>query len=154
MGRLFKTTAFKLSLIFLLIFTLFAGSLIGYFAYSSYRLMTRQTNETVQAEIVALSEQFRQGGIRRLVNAVERRSRRPSASLYLVLNERGQYIAGNVAELDQGVLRYQGRVPHPVRYKRFDQEIDDRRGKGPPDPPRTTPASSSRGRFRLPDNTP
>ena len=117
----------------LLIFTLFAGSLIGYFAYSSYRLMTRQTNETVQAEIVALSEQFRQGGIRRLVDAVERRSRRPSASLYLVLNERGQYIAGNVAELDQGVLRYQGRVPHPVRYKRFDQEIDDRRGKGPPD---------------------
>ncbi|MGE3246516.1 MAG: HAMP domain-containing protein, partial [Beijerinckiaceae bacterium] len=58
----------------------------------------------IEAEINGLSEQYAQGGIRRLVFVVDRRTRQPNASLYLVTNFQGLSITGNVAALPAGVL--------------------------------------------------
>ncbi len=84
LGKLLRTTAFKLTLVYLVIFALFAIFLLGYFAWNTRRLITDQITQTVDAEITGLAEQYRQGGIRRLVFIVDARSRRPGSSLYLV----------------------------------------------------------------------
>ena len=104
LGKLFRTTTFKLTLVYLTVFALFAAFLLGYFALNTRRLITEQITDTVNAEITGLSEQYRLGGIRRLVVVVDNRSRRPGSSLYLVTTFNGQALAGNVTALAPGIL--------------------------------------------------
>lgn len=118
-GKLFRTTAFKLSLIYLLVFSIFAAALIIYFARNTSLLLTHQLTQTVEAEVQGLREQYRVGGIRRLVDVIQLRSSRPGASLYLVTDPRGNPLAGNVGEVPIGVLDEPGRFP--IEYKRFDE---------------------------------
>src|SRR5437588_12111275 len=84
LGKLLRTTLFKLSLVYLTVFALFAAFLIGYFAWTTSSVITRQITETIEAEIIGLSELYNQGGIRRLLLLVDARSRRPGSNLYLV----------------------------------------------------------------------
>jgi signal transduction histidine kinase len=104
LGKLLRTTAFKLTLFYLGIFVLFAASLLGYFALNTRRLITEQITATVNGEVSGLSEQYGQGGLRRLVIVVDVRSRRPGSSLYLVTTPSGEGLAGNVGSLQPGVL--------------------------------------------------
>ena len=104
LGKLLRTTAFKLTLFYLGIFILFAASLLGYFALNTRRLITEQITATVNGEVNGLSEQYGQGGLRRLVVVVDVRSRRPGSSLYLVTTPSGEGLAGNVGSLEPGVL--------------------------------------------------
>jgi hypothetical protein len=108
LGKLLRTTAFQLTLVYLAIFILFAASLLGYFALNTRRLITEQITSTVTGEINGLSEQYAQGGIRRLVIVVDLRSRRPGSSLYLVTTPTGEGLAGNVGSLEPGVLDHPG----------------------------------------------
>src|SRR5258707_14141317 len=95
LGKLFRTTAFKLSLAYLVVFALFAACLLAYFAWNTGRLITGQITETIAGEINGLAEQYNQGGLRRLVLIIEARSRRPGSNLYLVTTPAGQGPAGN-----------------------------------------------------------
>ena len=104
LGKLLRTTAFKLTLVYLGIFVLFAASLLAYFALNTRRLITEQITATVNGEVNGLSEQYGQGGLRRLVTVVDVRSRRPGSSLYLVTTPSGEGLAGNVGSLEPGVL--------------------------------------------------
>ena len=49
-GKLIRTTAFRLTLVYLLLFALFAASLLGYFAWNTRRMITQQISTTVDAE--------------------------------------------------------------------------------------------------------
>ncbi len=104
LGKLLRTTAFRLTLAYLTVFALFAAFLLGFFALNTRRLITEQITNTVNAEITGLSEQYQQGGIRRLVLIIEVRSRRPGSSLYLVTTPTGEGLAGNVGSLEPGTL--------------------------------------------------
>ncbi len=108
LGKLLRTTAFKLTLVYLLIFILFAASLLGYFALNTRRLITEQITNTVAGEIRGLTEQYDQGGLRRLFATVEVRSRQPGSSLYLVTTPNGEGLAGNISALEPGVLDHPG----------------------------------------------
>jgi signal transduction histidine kinase len=119
LGKLFRTTTFKLTLVYLTVFALFAAFLLGYFALNTRRLITEQITDTVNAEITGLSEQYRQGGIRRLVIAVDERARRPGSSLYLVTTFTGEALAGNVTALQPGTLDNPGWTE--TTYRRLDE---------------------------------
>jgi signal transduction histidine kinase len=108
LGKLFRTTAFKLTIVYLIVFALFAGFLLGYFAWNTRRLITEQITETVDGEIRGLTEQYRLGGIRRLVFAIDGRARRPGSNLYLVTTAAGEGLAGNVGSLATGILETPG----------------------------------------------
>jgi signal transduction histidine kinase len=108
LGKLFRTTAFKLTLVYLVVFALFAAFLLAYFALNTRRLITDQITQTVDAEIAGLAEQYNIGGIRRLVIVIENRSRRPGSSLYLVTTFSGETLAGNVGSLPPGLLNDNG----------------------------------------------
>ena len=119
LGKLFRTTTFKLTLVYLTVFALFAAFLLGYFALNTRRLITEQITETVNAEITGLSEQYRIGGIRRLVIVIDARARRPGSSLYLVTTFNGDALAGNVTALAPGILDNPGWTE--TAYRRLDE---------------------------------
>ncbi|HEY0566643.1 MAG TPA: ATP-binding protein [Xanthobacteraceae bacterium] len=108
LGKLLRTTAFRLTLVYLTIFAVFAACLVLYFAWSTHRLISEQITATVDAEITGLDEQYREGGIRRLVMTVEGRARQPGSNLYLVTTFAGESVAGNVGSLAPGVLERSG----------------------------------------------
>ena len=119
LGKLFRTTTFKLTLVYLTVFALFAAFLLAYFALNTRRLIDEQITDTVNAEITGLSEQYRQGGIRRLVIVIDARARRPGSSLYLVTTFTGQPLAGNVTALQPGILDKPGWTE--TLYRRLDE---------------------------------
>jgi signal transduction histidine kinase len=120
--NLFRTTAFKLTAIYLVIFALFAGFVLGYVAWNARRLLDDQIRSTIDAEIRGLAEQQRLGGIRRLINIIERRSRAPGASLYLVATPVGERVAGNVEALPPGALDRPGE--NEIEYSRSSDTVD------------------------------
>lgn len=117
-GKVIRTTAFRLTVVYLLLFMLFAVSLVGYFAWNTRRMITDQITETVNAEITELRQSHQEGGLRGLVDAIEGRALRPGANLYLITTSSGQAIAGNIAALDPGAM---GRVGwSEIFYQRLD----------------------------------
>jgi signal transduction histidine kinase len=104
LGKLVRSTAFRLTLVYLLVFALYAAALLAYFALNTGRLITEQITETVDDEIAELTEQYTIGSWRQLTTIVENRSLRPGSSLYLVTAPSGQAIAGNVGSLGPGVI--------------------------------------------------
>lgn len=123
--RFFRTTAFKLSAVYLAVFTLFAAFLIGYIAKNTGQLLGSQVGETVDAELKGLADQYRAGGIRRLSRVIDRHSRRPGASLYLVTTFDGTRIAGNVEDIPLRVIENPDPRLRPVSYSRLGDPEDD-----------------------------
>ncbi len=119
-GKLVRSTAFRLTLVYLVVFALYAAALLAYFALNTGRLITEQITETVDAEIAGLVEQYTVGGLRQLILIVENRSLRPGSSLYLVTAPTGQALAGNVGSLAPGVLDKTGWSE--TVYRRLDEQ--------------------------------
>jgi signal transduction histidine kinase len=119
LGKLLRTTAFQLTLVYLVVFALFAAFLLGYFALNTRRLINEQIVGIVDTELQLLNTQFNQAGIRRLVGIVDVRSRRPGSSLYLVTTPTGEGLAGNVGSLEPGILESEGWVE--TAYRRLEE---------------------------------
>jgi signal transduction histidine kinase len=124
LGKLLRTTAFKLTLVYLGIFVLFAASLLAYFALNTRRLITEQITSTVDGEINGLSNIYAQGGIRRLVLVVDARSRRPASNLYLITTPTGEGLAGNVGALEPGALDHPGWLETSYRRLESPEGVD------------------------------
>jgi len=122
LGKLLRTTAFRLTLVYLAVFVVFAASLLGYFALNTRRLITEQITRTVTAETTRLREQYNEAGIRGLVLFIDLRSRRPGSSLYLVTTPTGEGLAGNVSALAPGALDHPGWIE--TSYRRIEQPDD------------------------------
>jgi hypothetical protein len=103
-GRVFRTTAIKLALIYLAALTLASGAVLVYLSQNTATVLREQVVDTVDAEISGLADRYRIAGIRGLVAAVDARSRRPGASLYLVTDFAANQIVGNIEQLDDRVL--------------------------------------------------
>jgi signal transduction histidine kinase len=119
-GKLIRTTAFRLTLVYLFLFALFAAFLLGFFAWNTRHLITEQITTTVNAETGEISDIFGRRGLRGLVNTIENRALRPGANLYLVTTPAGQAIAGNVGSLAPGVMSTTGWSE--TAYRRLDDQ--------------------------------
>src|SRR3954464_13328567 len=89
-GKLIRTTAFRLTLVYLFLFALFAASLLGYFAWNTRRLINEQITTTVNGEISEISSIYERRGLRALVPTIENRAQRPGANLYLLTTPAGE----------------------------------------------------------------
>lgn len=125
-GKLIRTTAFRLTLVYLFLFGLFAASLVAYFAWTTRKLITDQITATVEAETAEIEDVYGRRGLRGVVFAIENRALRPGANLYLVTTPAGQAVAGNVGALAPGVMSKLGWSE--TFYRRLDdQERSDHR---------------------------
>jgi len=119
LAKLLRTTAFRLTLVYLLVFALFAAFLLGYFALNTRRMINDQIMRTVDSEIVDLTNIFERGGLRGLMIAVDTRAGNPGSSLYLVTTRTGDGLAGNVGSLEPGVIDRTGWIE--AAYRRIEQ---------------------------------
>jgi len=120
-GKLIRTTAFRLTLVYLFLFAVFAASLLGYFAWNTRRLINEQIITTVNAETDQISNIFERRGLRSLVGTIRNRALRPGANLYLVITTpNGQAIAGNVESLTPGAMATTGWSE--TSYRRIDDQ--------------------------------
>src|SRR6187200_1403969 len=120
LGKLFRTTTFKLTLVYLTVFALFAAFLLAYFAWNTRRLVTEQIVATVDAEIRGLSDVYQQGGIRRLIFTIDDRGGRPGSSLYLLTTAAGEGVTGNIGSLTTGILDKSGWTE--TAYRRIEEQ--------------------------------
>jgi signal transduction histidine kinase len=126
-----KTTAARLSALYLLLFAICAVALVFYMTSLSVRMLTAQTQDTINDEVAGLARAYQRGGLPLLVRFVEQRSRQPGANLYLIADANGQILTGNVQALEPGVLGHEGWTSRPFFYQRYGEgELDRQRNAG------------------------
>jgi signal transduction histidine kinase len=116
---LFKSTAVRLSALYILLFAICAATLVFYVTAMSERLLTSQIREAVQQEVDQVQRAYDSGGMNLLLRTMERRARQPGANLYIIAGPSGDILAGNVASVQPGVLDDQGWTSLPFRYRRY-----------------------------------
>ncbi|MFC5385371.1 sensor histidine kinase [Aquamicrobium segne] len=121
-----KTTAARLSALYLLLFALCAVLLVFYVTSLSVRMLAVQTQETVNEEVMSLGRAYQRGGLPSLVRVLEQRSRQPGANLYLLADANGQILSGNVQSLEPGVLETEGWTMRPFYYRRYGESEAER----------------------------
>lgn len=101
--RLIRTTAFRLTAVYLALFIVFATLVLGYAGWHARKLTEDRLTQQIEMEIETLAEQYRQGGERRLLNILERRGRRFGNALYLLADQKGDSLTGNILLRDRSI---------------------------------------------------
>lgn len=122
MGRfsaLMRTTAARLSTLYLLLFAVGAVALVFYMTNLSASYLASQTQQALGEEVASIGKSYARGGIPQLVRTIDYRSRQPGAYLYLVSDTAGRILAGNVESVEPGVLDTDGVVERAFKYRRY-----------------------------------
>lgn len=119
---LFRSTAVRLSAVYLLLFSLCAAFLVFYVTAMAQGLLEQQTRDAVSAEVAQISEIYDRAGVNGLLKTLERRARQPGANLYVIAGPTGEILAGNVASLEPGLLDKEGWTDQAFRYQRYTDE--------------------------------
>ncbi|MHA3976979.1 sensor histidine kinase [Halovulum sp. GXIMD14794] len=101
---LWRTTPVRFAAVLTLLFCLVLGGGLGAVYFGTVAVVDRQTEATLDAEIRALSERFEEGGLTRLVEAIEARTG-PDArgdNVYLLIGPDGRRRAGNLSAWPAG----------------------------------------------------
>jgi signal transduction histidine kinase len=102
--RLFRNSIFRVAILYLLLLSATLLALLGFVYWSTSNLIDHQANETVEAEIQGLAEQYRDEGLSRLVEVIEERTGPGSdrESIYLLADQERHPLAGNLATWPKG----------------------------------------------------
>jgi signal transduction histidine kinase len=109
MLRLLRTTSFRFTLIYVLLFT-WAVGLLGAFVYrATFGEAARQTDATIDGEIAVLAELFASSGPGQLTRAIRQRTAWRDDSIYMLVGApSGAVLAGNLTALPPEVLTAEG----------------------------------------------
>lgn len=120
--KLFKSSTFRLALIYMTLFGLSVLLLLAFIYWSTAGYMVRQTEATIEAEITGLAERYEMSGLPGLSKVISERLERQitGPSLYLLTDAQFKPILGNLTEWpkeqpsDQGWLSFQigDKFPH------------------------------------------
>jgi signal transduction histidine kinase len=99
--KIFATSTFRLAALYLLVFLLSAGAVLGYVFWNTVGLIERQTEETIRAEVQALGDQYRVRGLSGVIDVINRRIADDTGTLYLLVNADGERLIGNLAKLPE-----------------------------------------------------
>ncbi len=93
---LLRTQAFRIVLVYVLLFALSVTSLLAFTYWNTRRTLDAQTDQIIEAEITGLSEQYQRLGVRGLGESVISRSLHGGQALYLLSDAAHRPIAGNL----------------------------------------------------------
>ena len=98
-ARLLRTSTFRLSLLYVVLFGASVLVLLAFIYWTTVRVIDRQTSDTIEAEVRGLAEQYRARGIGQLVNVIEERSGPygDPDSVYLLADPGLRRLAGNLS---------------------------------------------------------
>ncbi|MFO1157031.1 MAG: HAMP domain-containing sensor histidine kinase [Rhodospirillales bacterium] len=97
--NLFRTTAFRLTVLYLALFIASVLAIFGFIYWSTVAVIDRQTTATIEAEITGLAEQYKERGLAGLIDLVRERSGETGNrdSVYLLWDPATGPLAGNLA---------------------------------------------------------
>ena len=96
--RLLGSSAFRLALVYMTLFSASVLILLGFIYWSTAAYMAQQTDATIEAEIQGLAERYQIQGLSGLTRVIEQRlSRKPTgSSIYLLTTPGGTPLLGNL----------------------------------------------------------
>jgi hypothetical protein len=97
--KLLRSSTFRLAALYLALFVLSVGALLGYVYWNTAVLLERQTDETIRTEVQALADQYRLRGLNGIIDTIRRRSSDDSGAVYLLTSPSGERVAGNLDNL-------------------------------------------------------
>lgn len=124
--RFFRTTVVRLSALYIVVFTVFSLFLVVGVTHEAARVMDRQFAEAIDDDVETLRDDYRAGGIIRVLGTLEDRARRPDGGLYYVVDPNGNPIAGNVAELPLQAVTEDDDEAHALPYSRVEDGREER----------------------------
>ena len=107
-----RTTTFRLALAYLAIFVASAATLLIFIFWATTGAIDRETEQTVEAEITGLAEQYRQRGLGGLLRVISERSagERGDEMRYLLAGPQFDRIAGNLRAWPAEIRDKRGQV--------------------------------------------
>ncbi|CAN7646200.1 HAMP domain-containing sensor histidine kinase [Rhizobium sp. LjRoot30] len=118
---LYKSTAVRLSALYIILFAICAAFLVFYVTALSERILGQQTRDTLQQEVSDIQRAYGRGGMNAMLRMMERRARQPGANLYIIASPTGEILTGNVASVEPGVFETEGWTLIPFRYERYSE---------------------------------
>ena len=94
--RVFRTTPFRLTLLFLSVFAASASIFLGYIYVATAGEVTSRADEAITQEIQSLTGVYRQGGVKALNRSMVERATGDRPFLYLLRDQTGQRITGTL----------------------------------------------------------
>ena len=94
---LFRTTPFRLTLMFVAVFALAAAAFLFYIYAVTAGEVTRRADANISSEMRSLETVYRQGGLNALNQALIERTADGRPFLYLLMDKQGQRITGTIA---------------------------------------------------------
>jgi len=94
--RFLRTLAFRIVVIYVTVFAISAAALVGFTYWNTKRELDSQTDQTIEAEITGLAEQYQRLGLGGLTDVIINRSIRGGQGLYLLTDLQHRPIAGNL----------------------------------------------------------
>lgn len=124
MIELLRTSTFRLALAYFFLFAASAMAGLGLIYWQTVVYADQQTDETIDAEITGLAEQYRQRGLTGLIEVIADRSdpERGSVMLYLLTDSGQRPLAGNLTKWPDATV-------DPDGWMRF--ELESGRHGGP-----------------------
>ena len=96
----FRTSVFRLALVFIGLFALSGLALVGFIYWTTIRVIDSQADATIDAEIVGLVEQYQVAGLEGLVRSIRARVEgiRSQGGIYLLTSPNHQPLIGNLRD--------------------------------------------------------
>src|SRR5690348_10353476 len=94
-ARLFRTQAFRIVLVYVFLFALSVTAIIGFTYWNTRRALDAQTDQTIEAEITGLAEQYQRLGVVGLTEVIVSRSLHGGQGIYLLTDPNNRLLAGN-----------------------------------------------------------
>lgn len=114
--RLLKTSWFRLAIGHLALVIASVVALMCFIWWQTIGFIEDQAAETIEAELSGLAEQYRDGGVARLIAVVAQRSigERSHDTIYLMIDRTGRPLAGNLPAWPQAIEDSEGWVIFPL----------------------------------------
>jgi signal transduction histidine kinase len=114
--ELFRTSTFRLAAFYLGLFATSVLAVLGLIYWETVVYADQQTDETIDAEIRGLAEQYHQRGLGGLIEVLNDRSdpERGGSTLYILIDPRHHPLAGNLAQWPDVTVEPDGWLSFPL----------------------------------------
>lgn len=126
---LFRTLAFRVVVVYVVLFALSAAALVGFTYWNTKRALDAETDQVIEAEITGLAEQYQRLGLAGLTDVIISRSVRGNRGLYLLTDHNRRPIAGNLDSWPDVIARPGNFVEFDYQ-RRIGSDLETRRARG------------------------
>ena len=98
-ARLLKSATFRLAFLYMLLFGGSVALLLGFLYWATVGVLSEQVDETIQADIKGLAEQYKQRGVRGIAAIIDERVRKDPGgrTVYLLTDPMRRPLVGNLS---------------------------------------------------------